>query len=109
MARVTFPAGGDVAQTINPWRFFFMPFGSQFGLINIDLGRSSDPDTEREVLDDVASYGRQLGRMGDALAVLLDHFHPERPLTETERDAVDDLRSMLAEIARVKRRRARRR
>ncbi len=70
-----------------------------------DLGRSSDPDAEREVLDDVASYGRRLGRMGDALAVLLDHLHPERRLTGTERDAVDDLRS----IARVKRRRARRR
>jgi hypothetical protein len=37
------------------------------GLININLGQSSAPEVEQEILEDVGSYGRQLGRIGDAL------------------------------------------
>jgi hypothetical protein len=54
------------------------------------------------VLSDVASYGKQLGRIGDALIVLLDHFHPHRPLTEPEHAAIDALKAMLEKIAAVK-------
>lgn len=96
------PLSGDVTQTINPWTWFFNPTGSQFGLVNISLGKSSNPDVEQEVLDDVASYGKQLGRLGDALLVLVDHFHPKTPLTADETRAIEDLRSLLADIAKVK-------
>ncbi len=57
------PLSGDVTQTINPWTWMFNPVGSQFGLVNISLGKSSNPDVEQEVLEDVASYGKQLGRL----------------------------------------------
>jgi hypothetical protein len=97
------PLSGDVAQTISPWTAFFSPFGNQYGLINISLGRSAAPEVEEEVLNAVGSYGRQLGRMGDALAVLLDHFEPRRPLTEAEEKAIRSLRVMLDEIAEIKR------
>jgi hypothetical protein len=30
------------------------------------------------VLSDVGTYGKQIGRIGDALIVLLAHFHPPR-------------------------------
>ena len=33
--------------------------------------QSSEPKVEEEVLSDVATYGKQLGRIGDALIVLL--------------------------------------
>ena len=65
------PLSGDVTQTINPVSMFFNPVGSQIGLININLGTSSEPKIENQVLSDVASYGKQLGRIGDALVVLL--------------------------------------
>jgi len=76
------PLSGDAVQTINPWTAFFSPIGSQFGLININLGQSSEPNVEADVLSDVASYGKQLGKIGDALIVLLKHFKPETPLTK---------------------------
>ncbi|HEX4860289.1 MAG TPA: hypothetical protein VFV07_03570 [Rhizomicrobium sp.] len=95
------PLSGNVTQSINPWTWIFNPMGSQVGLININLGKSSNPDVEQEVLDDVASYGRQLGRIGDALLVLVDHF-PDDKLAPKEKKAFADLRAMLAEIAAVK-------
>ena len=96
------PLSGDVTQTINPWTWMFNPTGSQFGLVNISLGKSSNPDVEQEVLEDVASYGKQLGRLGDALLVLVDHFHPKEKLKPHEEKAIADLRALLAEIAQVK-------
>jgi hypothetical protein len=97
------PLSGDVAQTINPVTAFFSPYGSQFGLININLGRSSAPQVEEEVLMDVGSYGKQLGRMGDALRVLLDHFEPEKPLSRKERKVIRALQAMLDELDDIKR------
>lgn len=97
------PLSGAVNQSISPWTAFFSPFGNQYGLINISLGRSSAPQIEEEVLNEIGSYGRQLGRMGDALKVLLDHFEPRRPLTRVEEKAIESLREMLADIDDVKR------
>ncbi len=50
-------------QAINPWTFNQQ--GAQFGFVNIDLGQTPHPETERTILDEVGSYGRQLGRIGD--------------------------------------------
>ena len=98
------PLSGDVTQAINPWSWTFGSASSQVGLVNINLGRSSDPDLEQEVLDEVGSYGKQLGRIGDALAVLIKHVKLEQ-LDDAERDAITALRFQLDEIARVKTRR----
>jgi len=95
------PLSGDVVQSINPFTAFMT--GGQFGLININLGQSSEPQVEAEVLSDVATYGKQLGRIGDALIVLLSHFHPRKPLTTEETKAIDDLKEMLEKIADIKR------
>jgi hypothetical protein len=94
------PLSGDVVQSINPFTAFMT--GGQFGLININLGQSSEPKVEEDVLSDVASYGKQLGRIGDALAVLLAHFHPDQTLTADEAKAIDALKTMLDKIADVK-------
>ena len=88
-------------QAINPWTFYQQ--GAQFGVINIELGETPAPETERAVLDDVGSYGRQLGRIGDALEVLLKHVKLEG-LSQDERDALDILRGQLAEVRQVKQR-----
>jgi hypothetical protein len=101
------PLSGNVTQTINPWTWLFNPVGSQVGLVNIELGQSADPSVEEEVLTDVASYGRQLGRIEDALRVLLDHFAPTRRLTQTEAKAIEALREMVGKIDAVKAKHAR--
>src|SRR5947208_16855125 len=88
------PLSGNLTQSINPWTWFFNPVGSQVGLVNIELGQSSNPAIEEEVLSDIASYGKQLGRIEDALLVLFAHFHPERPLTTEEDAAIAALKTM---------------
>jgi len=107
MATFKMPLSGDVVQSINPFTAFFSPVGSQFSVVNINLGQSSDPDVEREVLSDVGTYGRQIGRIGDALIVLLAHFHPQTPLTSEETAALDALKEMLDKVADVKQKHAR--
>ena len=79
-----------------------LPVAVQTGLFNVRIGQSSEPAVEGDVLSHVASYGKQLGRIGDALIVLLAHFRPVTPLTKEEADAIDDLREMLQKIANVK-------
>jgi hypothetical protein len=101
------PLSGNVTQSINPWTMLFNPVGSQVGLVNIELGQSTQPQIEEEVLSDVASYGKQIGRIQDALLVLLDHFNPARPLTPDERQAIDDLRELVDKVAKIKDRRPR--
>ena len=86
-------------QAINPWTFSQQ--GGQFGLINIDLGGAGDSDLERNILKTVGSYGRQLGRIGDALEVLLNHVNLEN-LTSDERDTLDVLKGQLAAVRQVK-------
>src|SRR5215470_1883813 len=102
MPEFKLPLSADVGQAISPWAAFMSPIASQVGLFNVTIGQSSEPAVEADVLSDVASYGKQLGRIGDALIVLLAHFHPAAPLTKEETAAIDDLKDMLRQIADVK-------
>ena len=104
MPNLRLPLSGDVLQTINPWTWFTRINGSQLGLININLGRSADPPLEEEILEEVGSYGRQLGRIGDVLGILLRHVELKN-LSEDEKDKVAALRTQLAEIETLKERR----
>ena len=88
-------------QAINPWSFAFT--GDQLGLVNISIGETRHPEVEREILDEVGSYGRQLGHIGDALEVLVDHFD-QSALGQSKKDALAILKGELAEIREVKRR-----
>ncbi|HEX7872262.1 MAG TPA: hypothetical protein VF475_05075 [Sphingobium sp.] len=86
-------------QAINPWTFNLN--GAKFGLVNIDLGATPRPEVEQAVLDEVGSYGRQLGRIGDALEVLLKHVKMEG-LAKEEQDALDILQGQIAHVRRIK-------
>ena len=92
-------APNQLLQAINPWTF--SPQGGQFGLINIDLGGAGDSDLERKILKSVGSYGRQIGRIGDALEVILKHVKLE-DLNPDEQDALDILKGQLAAVRQVK-------
>jgi len=88
-------------QAINPWSFYNQ--GAQLGFVNINLGQTPHPEIEQKLLDEVGSYGRQLGRIGDALEVLIDHVRLD-DLNEAETEALDSLKGQLADIRKVKRR-----
>jgi hypothetical protein len=90
MADFYLPLSGPVTQTF-PWTNY----------VTINLGESSNPAVEKDALS-VASYGKQLGRIGDALIVLLKHVEFVGTLSSIERDAIRDLKSMLNEIANKK-------
>ena len=100
------PLSGDVNQAINPWSFAFNPVGGQFGLVNVTLGQSSAPAVEAEVLTDVAGYGKQLGRIGDALHVLVKHLPKDEHLSHQDRAAIEAFKELYADIEAVKARHA---
>lgn len=102
MSSLELPLSGPVNQLIAPWTALLSPFNNHVSVFTINLGRSSAPKVEEQILDDVGSYGRQLGRLGDALSVLLAHFKPQAPLTEKEQRAIDALKGMLIEIDDIK-------
>ncbi|MDQ0504788.1 hypothetical protein [Xanthobacter agilis] len=108
MATFKLPLSGDVTQFFRLFSTNLAALGSQIGLININLGQSKAPEVEQEVLENVASYGTQIGRISDALVVLLTHFRPERELDADELRALDRLRAMLDDIADIKERHRRR-
>ncbi len=100
MGNVRFPVSGNVNQTINPWTWAFNTCGNQIGFfnLNIDLGHSSNPDAERVALD-VASYGKQLGRIEDVIDILVRRLKndghlrtPKRRLLAIMRPCVGKLR-----------------
>jgi hypothetical protein len=88
-------------QAINPWTFYQQ--GAQFGFVNIELGQTPHPEMEQAILDDVGSYGRQLGRIGDALEVLFNHVKLA-DLSQAEKDSVAVLQGQLAAVRQVKER-----
>jgi hypothetical protein len=71
---------------VTDWRRFISPT-IVFGKANID-----DSDTEQKVVDSVGSYGYQLNRILDALAVLIREQDVRAPaLTEMDRRLLDRL------------------
>jgi hypothetical protein len=97
------PLSGDVTQDIET--SLVRSLSDQLGLVNISLTGAGDPALERRIVEDVASYGRQLGRVLDALDVLIRHASPaEYP--PDDRRALDALRSLREEVEGVKRRAA---
>lgn len=101
MPEFRLPLCGDVIQAVNPWNWIFRPRMSQFGLINISLGNSRNPEIEQEILNEVGTYGRQLGRIGDVLRILIKNVD-RNELSSKENREIDELIHQLDEIDRIK-------
>ena len=87
----------SLTQPINP--------GWSFGpVINVSSANSSAPDTEREIVSR-HSYGRQLGRLMDAVELLLD----ERGSKAKPDSRAEGVRELRREIEAIKLAAARRR
>ncbi|GAA4032743.1 hypothetical protein [Actimicrobium antarcticum] len=85
----------SLQQSINPWSFLFKPSG-QIGLFNVSM-KSGDPEMERNIIENVASYGRQLGRLNDVMSVLINHM-PINGLTPDERHALAAFKALSQQI-----------
>jgi len=90
------PLSGDVNQWISPITSWFS--GNQ---ISVNLGEAGSPETEAEILRRVGSYGRQLGKITDAMIVLMRHL-PNATLTPEERGAIAAFKRMAGDIAYIK-------
>jgi hypothetical protein len=84
------PFSGSVAQDIHPAL----------------LAQAGDRGVEREVLDDVASYGKQIGVIADLLLSLAKLVPPER-LDADAQHAFDQLKTLVERIGDIKARRRR--
>ncbi|MFM7631546.1 MAG: hypothetical protein ACKO43_07075 [Alphaproteobacteria bacterium] len=99
------PLSGDVTQTINPWTWWnsaVNQLGGQFGLININTMASGDRALEQQIVENVASYGKQLGRMMEAVNVLIDKGITLNDLTPQQKNQIKDFQTMAAQIAAAK-------
>jgi hypothetical protein len=94
------PLSGDVVQSINPITSFFP--GAQFGLVNVTVGQSSKPEVEKDVLSDVASYGKQLGHIADALIAVIDHLETAVSPALHEDPEIKKFKEMLIGVAKIK-------
>lgn len=90
----------ELWQAINPMTW--MLDGEQIGLINISIGDTKHPELERDVLAEVGSYGRQIGHIGEALEVLINHFAGLDGLTQPEQDALAVVKGDLARVRQIK-------
>ena len=67
-----YPLSGPVSQFFDIMNSWFRSVSGQFGFINIIIGKTAKPQTERKILENVGTYGKQLGRIGDALRILIE-------------------------------------
>ncbi|MUZ63865.1 hypothetical protein GOZ98_14055 [Agrobacterium vitis] len=106
MGRVQLPLSGNVTQAINPWTWVYSPTQvGQASLVtfNIDVGPSTNPEAEKDILMNVASYGKQLGRIEDALRVVIKQLEPlvlDEKLADNE--AIIAFRALMYEIDTIK-------
>jgi len=91
------PLSGDVSQWIIPITSWWSG-----NTISVNLGESGSPEAEAEILRRVGSYGRQLGKITDAMIVLLDHLPQGAKLTQEEKNAVAAFKKMADQIADIK-------
>ncbi|PJE29742.1 hypothetical protein SAMN06297129_2860 [Pseudooceanicola antarcticus] len=98
----TAPLGGAVTQAFDIWSHWFENVG-QMGLINVNLGRTAKPELEKRILQEVGSYGRQIGRISEALEVLIDQADLDRTkLSDAQIAALHDFREMVQAVERCK-------
>jgi hypothetical protein len=92
------PLSGNVTQWIQPIAIF----GSG-NTVQVNVGESSSPETEAQILERVGSYGRQLGQIADAVIVLMRHLDPAK-LSPEDRKVIKAFAAMTEQIADIKER-----
>lgn len=72
-----------------------------FSLFNVNLGASTNPAVEQEVVQKVGSYGRQIGHLAEALEVIINKLKllESDELSQKEKDA---LQVFLGDVSKVR-------
>lgn len=87
---------------ITPWINFLRGATGQYGLINVNSMKTEEPEAELDIVNSVGSYGKQLGRVIEALQAVcerLDHAN----WTPEQREAVKDFIRLAEDIDKYKR------
>lgn len=105
MPELTLPALApeSLVQTINPWNWVANLTAFRIGELNVYMGDSTRPEVEKEILRSVGSYGRQIGQLSDALAVLLRHVDLSK-LSPEDTEVIRTFEGQVAKVNQVKRR-----
>jgi hypothetical protein len=91
------PFSGDVAQDYHPITSWFRSVSTQLGFINIKEMQSDNPDLEKRIVSEVGSYGKQLGRIVEALHAICEHLDTGRWAPD-EQEAVKSFKRLAEEI-----------
>jgi hypothetical protein len=95
------PFSGDVSQIINPWTFWLKSLTQQSGFININNIKSGDSEIERQIVEDVASYGRQLGWLIEVLNIIVNRYEL-KDLTEEEDTSMGQFFDLIKKTEEIK-------
>lgn len=99
MANVYMPlqlAPGSLTQPILPnW---------SFNLFSVNLGTSSNARVEQQALEQVGSYGRQIGHLAEALEVVVQKLQPleSKELSQGQKDALQVFLGDVAAVRKIK-------
>ena len=88
-----FPFSGDVNQQISPETDWF------FGNINPKVG---DGEVEKEVFLNIASYGKQLGKITAVLLALVEEIRKNKPAVLKDFPEFTELKELNERIERIK-------
>lgn len=91
---------GDVSQVFSYWNNFLRD--TNFTAVNVNMGQTRNAEIEQYVLDNIASYGRQLGRIGEALNVVINHLDLLKKTSGDDQRALVAFQSMLSDIESAK-------
>jgi hypothetical protein len=75
-----------------------------FNLFSVNLGTSSNANVEQQVLEQVGSYGRQIGRLSEALEVVIEQLRilDSKDLSQDQRDALQVFLGDVAAVRKIK-------
>jgi len=87
------PFSGDVTQ---PWSWLY-----QFAPITINQMKTENPTLEKKIVNETASYGKQLGKLMEAVQILVRHLDSDQ-LAGDERELLNSFSRMANEISAIK-------
>ncbi len=72
-----------------------------FSLFNINLGASSNPESEFKIIQDVGSYGKQIGHLAEAMEIVIRRLNllEAKDISPEDRDT---LQVFLCDVAKVR-------
>lgn len=75
-----------------------------FNLFSVNLGATSNPSVEQQALEQVGSYGKQIGHIAEALEVIIQRLAvlDGKGLTQADRDALQVFLGDVSAIRKIK-------